>query len=101
MQGYKELGAEIQFFYTPQEINQAERPDIIVGYVGKIRRRLQYLHLLIPEMDYPVELADFLGRKVWESTINNQYGKQPSRTMTCICEIGCRQGNYRSISSDP
>lgn len=70
MQGYKELGAEIQFFYTPQEMNQAERPDIIVGYVGTIRRRLQYLHLPIPEMDYPVELADFLGRKVWKSTIN-------------------------------
>lgn len=98
MQGYKELGAEIQFFYTPQEINQAERPDIIVGYVGTIRRRLQYLHLLIPEMDYPVELADFLGAE--SMGIYYQYGKQPSRTMTCICEIGGRQGNYRSISPD-
>lgn len=70
MQGFKELGAEIQFFQTPEDMKQAEREDIIVGYVGIIRRRLRQLGLLIPELDYPVELQSFLGRKVWQSTIN-------------------------------
>lgn len=70
MQGYKELGAEIKFFHTPKEMNQAEREDIIVGYVGTIRRRLHYLGIPVPELDYPPELKSFLGRRVWKSTIN-------------------------------
>lgn len=42
----------------------------IAGYIGDIHRGLEVLGKPIPpNVDYPEELADFLGRKIWKSTL--------------------------------
>lgn len=42
----------------------------IAGYIGDVHRGLQKLGKTIPpNIDYPEPLSDFLGRKIWKSTL--------------------------------
>lgn len=70
--GFKEMGFEIIPFSHIEQLNaQAEREDIVAGHIGAIRQRLTYLGLPIPELGYPQELSHYLGRKIWNDTINH------------------------------
>jgi len=69
-EGFLDMGAEIVPFCTPQGLQESVAEDIVVGYVGTIRDRLYQLGFETPEMDYPNELSDYLGRKIWKSNIN-------------------------------
>lgn len=64
-QGFKEMGFETVMFHTPEELRTSEKEDVVVGYVGTVRQRLNDFGIVTPEMDYPDELKDFLGRKIW------------------------------------
>lgn len=68
--GFMEMGAEIIFFYTPEELRESYPEDVVVGYVGTVTQRLHEFGIEIPDLDYPEELSAYLGRNVWHSTIN-------------------------------
>lgn len=68
--GFKEMGFEIVFFETYEELSQSNIEDIIVGYIGTVNIRLNDFKRKIKDMDYPDELYKYLGRKVWKSKIN-------------------------------
>lgn len=69
-QGFYEMGFETVFFQDPATLRQSMPEDVVVGYVGTVRSRLFDFGILTPEMDYPDELTEFLGRKIWKSKIN-------------------------------
>lgn len=69
-QGFKEMGHEIVFFHTIEELRKSKLEDVVVGYVGTVRGRLADFGITTPEMDYPPELSRFLGRKVWETKMS-------------------------------
>lgn len=68
--GFADMGAETVPFCTIQELSESNAGDIVVGYVDMVRDRLSQLGFTTPEIDYPDELSEFLGRKIWTSHIN-------------------------------
>lgn len=68
--GFKQMGFEIKFFKNVTEIVDNNREDIIVGFVDDVRSTLAKEGIVTPELDYPKELKEYLGRKVWRSRLN-------------------------------
>lgn len=68
-QGFREMGFETIPFSDTAQLQDGQPENIVVGYVGTIRQRLKQLNRQITEMDYPEELSDYLGRKVWKTTM--------------------------------
>ncbi len=72
-EGFKELGVEVVPYYGFGDVETLKDlgPKVgIVGYLGDVWAALQLLGLPRPTpIDYPVELASFMGRKVWQTTI--------------------------------
>lgn len=68
--GFEEMGFEMIRFNTYDELKQSRPEDIVVGYVGTVRKRLGDFGITAPEMDYPAELEKYLGRKIWTSKID-------------------------------
>ena len=69
-QGFSEMGFEIVPFNDNTVLNNSNREDIVVGYVGTVRSRLRDFGVIAPEMDYPEELKEYLGRAVWKTKMN-------------------------------
>ena len=69
-QGFDEMGFEIIHFHDQHELCESKPEDVVVGYVGTVRSRLHDLGITAPEMDYPDELRQYLGRKVWRAKMN-------------------------------
>jgi len=68
--GFKSLGFEVFKYLDPNEVQENERDAIFVGGVGMIRKRLEILGIhKEDEIEYPMELREFLNRKVWKSTL--------------------------------
>lgn len=71
--GFRTLGIETASFDWIDDINAM--PDLgstvgIAGYIGDVQRGLEQISKVIPpNIDYPEELQDFLGRKIWDSTL--------------------------------
>lgn len=63
--GFYEMGFETITFSNNKELQKSK-----VGYVGTVRSRLRDYGIITPEMDYPAELSEYMGRKVWKSYIN-------------------------------
>lgn len=76
--GYKEMGFETVFFHNNEVLMTSRPEDIVVGYVGTVKKRLHDFDIQFDEIDYPEELTGFLGRKIWTSTINtvNEHPEQ-------------------------
>ena len=58
------------------------KENIAVGGIGFVKSRLDYLgysHKLETDLDYPLELRNYLGREIWTSTID-----EVSRTLPTI-----------------
>ena len=68
--GFSEMGLEIITFSNNKELCASNIEDVVVGYVGTVRSRLNDFGITAPEMDYPEELEKYLGRKVWKSRID-------------------------------
>ncbi len=68
--GFKDMGIETVVFDRLESLETAEREDVVVGGIGVVRSHLAALGVDAPDIDYPEELAGFLGRKVWGSTID-------------------------------
>ena len=70
-QGFRELGYDPVFFQTEEEL-QGWRPDhLIVGGISLIKSKLTEWGIEVPEYDYPAELEEFLGRKIWTDTLDS------------------------------
>lgn len=70
-QGFEERGYEIHFFDWKQMTSgdvPIEREAITVGSVVFVRRALSQLGVQPPPLDYPPQLAKYLGRKIWQTT---------------------------------
>lgn len=69
--GFEQRGFEIRFFsWSDLDAGRVEvRPETpVVGGVGTVRLALSRLGIDPPPLDYPEELRDFLGRRVWRTT---------------------------------
>ncbi len=65
------MGFETAFFCPPIELALVQRETIVVGPISSVHQAILLLGNSLPvELDYPDELRDYLGRKVWRSTIN-------------------------------
>lgn len=68
--GFYKLGYEILFYEDEPPIGLS-RTDIVVGYIGSVKKALRNLNIVPPtEIDYPEDLGDFYGRKIWKSNLN-------------------------------
>lgn len=70
--GFSLMGAEIVFFDAKEGPPEGLlRSDIIVGWIGNVKKGLINLGIEPPkELDYPESLRKYLGRNVWESTLH-------------------------------
>jgi ATP-grasp domain, R2K clade family 2 len=71
--GFQKMGWEIVTF-TQQDnplLPDLTPEDVVVGYIETIQTALLRLGIPIPDsINYPDDLTNFLGRKVWRSRIN-------------------------------
>jgi hypothetical protein len=69
--GFQTLGWETKKYFSVDEIIDNDPESLIVGGIGNVRKRLREFGIIGPlnEIDYPKELENYLGRKVWTSTI--------------------------------
>lgn len=69
------MGAEIVFYEAKDGPPEGLlRSDIIVGWIGNVKKGLINLGIEPPkELDYPESLRPYLGRNVWESTLHKIY----------------------------
>jgi ATP-grasp domain, R2K clade family 2 len=75
--GFKFLGADLQIAKNSAEIKDENPENIAIGGVGFVVDRLNKLGVPLEYYDYPEELEEFLGRKVWISTINQVAAELP------------------------
>ena len=68
--GFREMGFEVVFFENHKELSESSEEDVVVGYIGTVRRRLEDFNVEIVDTDYPICLEKYLGRKMWKATIN-------------------------------
>lgn len=69
-QGFKEMGFETIMFSSYEELSKSNKEDVVVGYVNTVRERLSDFGIITPEIDYPKELTKYLGRKIWNTKLN-------------------------------
>lgn len=69
-QGFYEMGFEVIPFHDNERFQESNKEDIVVGYVGTVRARLADFGIITPEMDYPDELKQYLGRRIWQTKMN-------------------------------
>ena len=74
-QGFQELGFKPIFFKSENELEDCRPDDLIVGGVTVINRRLNAYGITIDEYDYPTQLSDYLGRRVWKDMLEGILGK--------------------------
>lgn len=73
--GFRERGVETAPFYWVDDIDKLDDlgPEVgLVGFVGDVWAALKKMGRPLPvPTDYPEELAPWMGRRVWRSTLGN------------------------------
>lgn len=69
-QGFKEMGFETIPFSTMEDLAQCRPDDLIVGGLGSVTGKLKEYGITVPNINYPDELKPYLGRRIWETTID-------------------------------
>lgn len=72
--GFKELGIPTQRFDSKIQLESLPltKSTLICGGIGTVRHALNLLGVLAPDVvDYPDELKDFYGRKIWQSDLGS------------------------------
>lgn len=69
-QGFQALGYHTYFYQDVSELTDCTPTDIIVGGITTIRKKMTDWGIPLPEYNYPDELEQYLGRKVWSDTLN-------------------------------
>ena len=72
LEGFRTMGWEIVPFVSDEAPLPDHTPDeVVVSHIDRTRRALRGLGRSVPaELGYPESLRPFLGRQLWESTIN-------------------------------
>lgn len=70
-QGFQALGFQPEFFQDEMDLSECRPDDLIVAGISITKRVLQSYGISIPEYDYPEELNAFLGRKIWQDTLDH------------------------------
>ncbi len=69
--GFRQMGWEIVPFRESRELPADDPSDVVVGSIDNVENALRALGRPVPAtQDYPEELLPFLGRRLWQSTIN-------------------------------
>jgi hypothetical protein len=69
--GFRQMGWEIIPFHRFSELPHNDPADIVVSHIDHVEDTLRALYRLVPPaIDYPEQLKPFLGRRMWQSTIN-------------------------------
>ena len=72
-EGFSTLGWETIKFTSLDDVDDTDPESLFVGGIGTVRQRLAQLGINSDsgEIDYPNELAGYLGRNVWTSTVED------------------------------
>lgn len=69
-QGFHHLGYEVIPFENIETVTDREPSDVVCGSIRQVLRSLDVQGTQKPPLlDYPDELAPYLGRKVWQTTL--------------------------------
>lgn len=58
-------GEEVILYQSFSEIKELTSEDIVVDYIMETRALLKMMGLNVPVYDYPIELKEFYGRKIY------------------------------------
>lgn len=58
-------GEEVILYQSFSEIKELTSEDIVVDYIMETRALLKMMGLNVPVHDYPIELKEFYGRKIY------------------------------------
>ncbi len=58
-------GEEVILYQSFSEIKQLTSDDTVVDYITETRALLKMMRLNVPVYDYPIELKEFFGRKIY------------------------------------
>ena len=78
-QGFRALGYQPVRYRNDTELSGCRPDDLIVGRLSTILRCMENYGITVPEYDYPDELAGFLGRKIWKSTLNEALSQRNNK----------------------
>lgn len=67
--GCESLGIPVETYKVAYSIEENEPGDLVVGSMDDVEIMLDRLEVHPAPIDYPEALADFLGRKIWKSTL--------------------------------
>ncbi|UYZ64121.1 ATP-grasp domain-containing protein [Hymenobacter weizhouensis] len=71
LEGFRLMGWEIVPFVGASELQGNAPDEVVVGHIGQVRYALRQLGRDVPaELGYPVAIRPWLGRRLWQSTIN-------------------------------
>jgi len=74
MYGFREFGYEIVPYKDVKEIyDWVTRDDIVIDYIGQVDYILNKFDVKAYVPDYPDVMKKFLGRNIWEDTIDSIY----------------------------
>lgn len=69
--GFKQMGWEVIPFAKFAELPNDDPANIVVSHIDDVEGALRALGCPVPPaLDYPTALQPFLGRRMWQSTIN-------------------------------
>lgn len=72
--GFSILGWEIIPFYADDIPKDIKRSDVVVAGISTFKRVVEQIGIICPnEIDYPSELEEFYGRKMWSDNLKNVY----------------------------
>ncbi|MBJ6111176.1 ATP-grasp domain-containing protein [Hymenobacter sp. BT523] len=71
MDGFQQMGWEIVPYTDAEPVCEHAPDEVVVGHIAAVRASLRALGRPVPpELGYPAALRPFLGRRLWQSTIN-------------------------------
>ncbi|WP_035566331.1 ATP-grasp domain-containing protein [Hymenobacter sp. IS2118] len=71
LDGFQQMGWEIVPYTDAEPVRDHAPDEVVVGHIAAVRGSLRALGLPVPaELGYPDSLRPFLGRRLWQSTIN-------------------------------
>jgi hypothetical protein len=77
--GFSILGWECIPFNSNEIPEDLRQGDVVVAGIGTFKKAVEQLGLTCPnEVDYPPELEEFYGRKMWSDNLKNVYMNQES-----------------------
>ena len=75
--GFEELGIKTVLFTTNEEFDTRNPEDVVVGTTVIIWHALEQRGIPVEYMDYPEELKDFVGRKIWKTKLKDIKQEEP------------------------